>query len=214
MDSSRELLVVATLGLALAAAPLAFAEDDGRGRELFQLCAQCHGAAGEGNRTVLAPAIAGHGRWYIQRQLEKFRSGVRGAHPDDVGGLRMYPMSLWLRRDADLEAVAAYAASLAPVWPEPQIEDGDPERGQALGMLCVTCHGADGSGNQQLGGPSLQGSDWYLLTQLRNFKARIRGGNPADVQGAQMYPMANVLADEQAMKDVLAYIRTLRQPAR
>ena len=29
-----------------------------------------------------------------------------------------------------------------------------------------------------------------------------------------MYPMANVLADEQAMKDVLAYIRTLRQPAR
>ena len=76
MDSSRELFAVATLGLALAVVPPAFAEVDGR--ELFQLCAQCHGAAGEGNRTALAPAIAGYGRWYIQRQLEKFRSGVRG----------------------------------------------------------------------------------------------------------------------------------------
>ncbi len=210
MDSSRELLLAATLGLALAAAPVAFAEDDARGRELFQLCAQCHGTAGEGNRMYLAPAIAGHAQWYIQRQLEKFRSGVRGKHPDDVGGLRMHPMSLSLRRDEDLVAVAAYVASLALVRPQPQIEDGDPERGKALAAVCGTCHGADASGNEQLGGPSLHGSDWYLLTQLQNFKARIRGGDPRDVQGAQMYPMANVLVDEQAMKDVIAYIRTLR----
>jgi len=205
--------VAATLGLVLAAAPLVWAEDADHGRELFQLCAQCHGAGGEGNRTARAPAIAGHDQWYIQRQLEKFRSGVRGTHPDDVGGLRMYPMSLWLRRDEDLMAVAAYTASLAPVWPEPQVDGGDPERGAALGALCVTCHGADAGGNEQLGGPSLHGSDWYLLTQLKNFKARIRGGDPADVQGVQMYPMANVLPDEQAMKDVLAYVRTLRRSA-
>lgn len=210
MDSSRQLLLAATLGLALAAAPVAFAEDDARGPELFQLCAQCHGTAGEGNRMYLAPAIAGQARWYIQRQLEKFRSGVRGTHPDDVGGLRMHPMSLSLGRDEDLVAVAAYAASLAPVRPQPQIEGGDPNRGKALGALCVACHGADASGNEQLGGPSLHGSDWYLLTQLQNFKARIRGGDPKDVQGAQMYPMANVLVDEQAMKDVIAYLRTLR----
>ncbi len=210
MNSNRELLLAAALGLGLVAAPVATAEDAARGRELFQLCAQCHGTAGEGTRLYLAPAIAGQARWYVQRQLEKFRSGVRGTHPDDVGGLRMHPMSLSLRRDEDLADVAAYVASLARVHPQPQIGDGDPDRGKAMGALCVTCHGADASGNEQLGGPSLHGSDWYMLTQLHNFKARIRGGDPRDVRGAQMYPMANVLVDEQAMKDVIAYIRTLQ----
>jgi hypothetical protein len=49
-----------------------------------------------------------------------------------------------------------------------------------------------------------------MLTQLQNFKARVRGGNPQDVQGALMYAMSNTLVDEQAMKDVIAYIQTLK----
>jgi cytochrome c oxidase subunit 2 len=52
-------------------------------------------------------------------------------------------------------------------------------------------------------------SDWYLLTQLNNFKARIRGGHEDDIYGDQMYMIAASLIDDQAMNDVIAYINTL-----
>ena len=45
--------------------------------------------------------------------------------------------------------------------------------------------------------------------QLKKLKSRIRGGDPRDATGQQMVPMAGMLADEQAMKDVIAYIGTL-----
>ena len=51
--------------------------------------------------------------------------------------------------------------------------------------------------------------DWYVLTQLKKFKAGIRGANPADVSGATMRPMAATLPDEQAMRDVVAHIQGL-----
>jgi cytochrome c553 len=48
-----------------------------------------------------------------------------------------------------------------------------------------------------------------LLAQLKKFKDGIRGGTLADIEGSQMRPMATALADEQAMKDVVAHIATL-----
>ena len=197
--------------LALAGAP-AGAQDAARGEQLYGLCSQCHGERGEGNPDFLAPAIAGLERWYVQAQLEKFRSGLRGGHPDDVGGLRMRPMSLWLGRPEDLQAVAGYVAGLAPADPQPTVQ-GDPGRGAQHYTLCVACHLPDGKGNEALSAPSLvHTSDWYLVTQLHNYKAGIRGSRPDDATGALMRPMAMTLADEQAMKDVVAYIMTLRQP--
>ncbi len=59
-------------------------------------------------------------------------------------------------------------------------------------------------------GPSLANrSDWYLLDQLKKFKAGVRGTDPRDPIAIMMRPMAMILADEQAMKDVIAYIGTL-----
>jgi len=75
---------------------------------------------------------------------------------------------------------------------------------------CAACHGADGKGNVQMNAPPLAGQhDWYLLAQLKKFKAGHRGLNPKDVTGGQMRPMAMTLADEQAMKNVVAHIQTL-----
>ena len=34
--------------------------------ELYDGCAQCHGASGEGNSAIGAPAIAGLDRWYVK----------------------------------------------------------------------------------------------------------------------------------------------------
>ena len=58
--------------------------------------------------------------------------------------------------------------------------------------------------------PRLDGaSDWYLLSSLEKYKAGIRGGNPQNPNAVLMRGMAAQLPDEQAMKDVIAYIMTL-----
>ena len=203
------------LGFILILAALAFArgsaraQGTARGETLFEICATCHGEYGEGIRLFAAPAIAGMGQWYIQAQLEKFRTGARGAHPDDVEGLRMRPMSRTLRTEEDVAEVAAYVASLSAVS-LPRSLEGDPQKGKVLYTTCATCHGANGEGNRQLFGPSVnRTSDWYLLEQLKKYKSGVRGGNPKDTTGIMMRPMALVLPDEQAMQDVVAYMMTL-----
>ena len=206
------ILLPALLAVSLTWAGLArsVAEPDlERGAALFDMCAQCHGEAGEGLPLQLAPSIAGLEQWYVEKQLQKFRSGARGKHPADVAGLRMRPMSRWLSGDADIAAVSAYVASLSPALVVTL--DGDAARGAATYALCSACHGADGSGNQAMNSPSLiRTSDWYQLTQLENFKKGVRGG-PADPQGALMRGFATMLADDQAMKDVIAHVMTLRK---
>lgn len=189
---------------------LASARGLARGEALFGLCASCHGGDAAGNQVYLAPAIAGMDQWYIEAQLQNFRSGLRGTHPGDVGGMRMRPMSLTLRTDSDVQAVAAYVASLPRVSPAPSVAGGDPARGQALYVTCGACHGVNGEGNQQLNGPALTSlDDWYLLEQMRKYRMGARGGNLANPNGLLMRPMALALIGDQAMKDVVAYIMTL-----
>lgn len=202
------LLVAATLALCVACNP-AKPSGDALGEGLYDNCVTCHGADGSGDEVYLAPAIAGLSEWYVTSQLEKFRDHVRGAHADDEGGLRMAPMTQVFQDEGDLEAVAAYVAGMSPTNPASTL-DGDATRGQALFTPCIECHGARAEGIEAQGGPPLSGaSDWYLLTQLQNFKAGVRGADPRDTNGIRMAAMVAGLADEQAMKDVVAYIGTL-----
>ncbi len=202
---------VALVGcFALLAAVPAAADDLARGEVLFQVCSSCHGADGLGNESLRAPSIAGLGQWYVESQLYKYRTGIRGAHPEDVEGLRMRPMSRYLDSDEDVKAVAAYVASMSQAEPPESLAGGDPARGQQLYATCGACHGQAAEGNQQTFGPALnKQQDWYMLTQLQKFKSGIRGGNPQDTTGIMMRPMAMALTDEQAMRDVIAYILTL-----
>lgn len=188
----------------------ALAQDAERGEELWGLCTQCHGEFGGGNSAYLAPAIAGLPQWYGEREVNYFRDGVRGAHFDDIGGMRMRPMALSLRTEEDVAAVTAYLASLPRLDPAPELTGGDPAKGEQYYAVCATCHGQNGAGNQALNAPPLVGSsDWYLMTQLMNFKAGIRGADPRDPTGMQMRGMSYTLPDDQAILDVLAYIQTL-----
>ncbi len=197
--------------LALAASPApATAGDTARGAQLYQLCAQCHADDATGNPTIGAPSLAGLQQWYIEAQLKKFRAGLRGNHPEDMPGLRMRPMALTLRHEGDIEDVASHIASLASVRPTPLLAGGDSAKGGEYFKTCLTCHGPEAGGNQELKAPRLaQASDWYLLTQLKNFKEGRRGTDPKDAAGLLMRPMSFTLPDEQAMKDVIAYIGTL-----
>jgi cytochrome c oxidase subunit 2 len=193
---------------ALTFAPAAQA-DDGRGEALFGLCVQCHGADGGGDRLALAPAIAGLEEWYVVAQLKAFKGGQRGMHPDDVGGLRMYPMSRALKTDEDIAAVASHVASLPVPAPVRTIE-GDAATGATYYATCAACHGADGAGNQALNAPRLIGtSDWYLVEALQKYKAGIRGGTSATPNAVMMRGMALSLKDDQAIRDVVAHVLTL-----
>jgi len=218
----RKLLVAVTVLLAAGLAGVAGAEEDlSRGAETYQLCAQCHGVAGAGDALALAPAIAGMDAWYVEGQLRKFQQGYRGTHFDDLAGMRMRPMAISLMKrseeagglvpkDDEITAVSAYVASLDPADPEPTLSGGDATRGQALYGPCTACHAVDGAGNEPLGGAPLANQhDWYLLRQLEGFKSGVRGWRSDDVQGGMMRGMVSTLPDEQAMKDVIAYIQTL-----
>lgn len=209
MPSLRFLRLV-TAGALLAVACPTFAEDTPpSGEQIFALCTQCHGDAGEGKVLFRAPPIAGMAEWYVAKQLHKYKDGLRGAHADDTEGLKMRPMMRYLKDDAWLEGVASHVASLPRQLPQPTLAGGDAERGQALYAPCAACHGASGEGVQATNGAPLIGlSDWYLYASLEKYKAGVRGSDPRDTDGAVMRGMAMIVADDQAMKDVIAHIMT------
>lgn len=187
----------------------AFGTDD-RGRAVFKLCSYCHGINGEGNIKLQAPAIAGLPEWYIVAQLKKFREGVRGTHPQDFPGMRMRPMARALNGDSDVAAVAGYVAGLPRTHPVDTVV-GSIVKGETTFQVCQACHGPAGAGNKDVNAPPLAGaSDWYIINQLKAFKAGVRAGDPAkDPIGAGMRPMAMTL-DEETMNNVAAYINTFK----
>ena len=87
---------------------------------------------------------------------------------------------------------------------------GDAAAGQPLYAVCAACHGAQAEGNPALNAPKLSGQgDWYLKRQLQQFKSGARGAHEKDVFGKMMAPMAATLADDAAIDNVVAYIKTL-----
>jgi cytochrome c oxidase subunit II len=206
-------VIVFCAALACALAGRASAQDMSRGKELFSMCSHCHGASAEGDSMALAPSIAGLPAWYIVIQLNKFRDNERAGNFDDITGMRMRGMAKWLPHDSDVQSVAMYVESL-PKVKDIQLTGGDPAKGAALYAPCSGCHGLNAEGMQAVGAPPLANtSDWYLHTQLRNYQQGIRGRDPRDVAGAAMGPMSLILSDEQALKDVLAHIATLKGAA-
>lgn len=197
-------------GLSLSGCRLGTTDAATRGKEVFETCVPCHNADGSGNPAVGAPNIAGMKAWYVEKELEKFRGGVRGMQFNDVEGMRMRPMALSLTSEEDVKAVAHYVETLPPVSHHSSLP-GDPIAGQALYATCASCHGDNGAGNPDLGAPRIAGvDDWYLAEELRKFRSGVRGTNPKDREGRLMRPMARALPDEDAIRNVVAYAETLK----
>jgi len=87
--------------------------DPARGRGLYSGCAVCHGAEGEGNESLGAPALAGQNDWYLVTQLKNFLAGYRGAHPNDTYGAQMRTMVSTLRNEAGILNVVSYINTLS-----------------------------------------------------------------------------------------------------
>ena len=96
-----------------------------------------------------------------------------------------------------------------PTFAETQgLEQPDLAAGQAAYAVCASCHGAQGEGNEALNSPKIAGQQsWYVERQLKYFKEGVRGGD-GDTNGAMMMPMAMTLVDDNAIRNVAAYIAT------
>jgi len=180
------------------------------GQALYAVCSACHGVNGEGNEALNAPSLTGLEPWYIRRQVNYYKNGVRGADTDVIG-LTMAPMAAVLADDAAINNVAAYIDTL-PETSAPFTITGNVENGRALyEPTCGICHSEDGEGIWAVNAPALAGmNDWYLVRQLQNFKSGVRGAHQNDEYGFQMTSMVTALRDDEAINDVVSYINTLR----
>jgi cytochrome c oxidase subunit II len=185
------------------------AGDPVAGQASYALCAACHGPDGQGLLALNSPKLSGQEGWYLRRQIQYFKNGVRGTAEGDTFGATMAPIMAAVPDDQTIENIVAYIQTLPSVVPERSVI-GDLEEGEELYGTCTACHGDDASGNWALNAPGLADmTDWYLVRQLTNFREGIRGRHPGDAYGDQMRMMADIFADEQAINDVVAYINTL-----
>ena len=93
------------------------AGDAAKGESLYHTCAACHGPAGEGIWTTSAPRLAHMSDWYLERQLQNFRQGVRGKHPQDFYGAQMAFLANSLKDEHAVADVMAYINTLKSVAP-------------------------------------------------------------------------------------------------
>jgi cytochrome c oxidase subunit 2 len=175
----------------------------------FVHCTVCHGVQLMGNQTIKAPRLSGMEPWYVAMQLRNYRDGIRGLHEGDAFGIDMQPMAAALT-DEQIDEVAEFVAANRSPAPEVTVS-GDIDKGKALYSTCAACHGADGKGNESMASPDLTTTnDWYLVTQLENYRNGSRGSQSGDSYGALMRAAAQRLADDEAIMDVVAYINTLQ----
>jgi cytochrome c oxidase subunit 2 len=186
------------------------AVDPAAGKALFAPCVACHGESGSGNPQLNAPKLAGQGAWYLKRQLENFKQGLRGTPDNDVYGKQMIPFAGLLTDEAAVRNVTAYIATLPDHAPPPTVS-GNAKRGAVLFRTCAACHGEYGQGMAATNAPRLSHmSDWYLARQLKNFKDGTRGSQHHDLYGQQMAMITGIIPDAQTIDDLLAFINTLQ----
>ena len=175
----------------------------------YQACAACHGDAAQGSVELGAPALAGQDAAYLSRQLQHFKTGIRGADPRDTQGAQMKAMAATLSDD-DILLLTEYLAALPQLVPASQVT-GDLKNGNNYyHAKCGACHGGQAEGNASLNAPALASLDAiYLKAQFQNFQLGVRGTHPDDMYGRQMKMMSTTLPSDKDLDDVIAFIQSL-----
>ncbi len=181
-----------------------------KGQVYEQTCAACHGAKGEGNRELGAPSIAALPAWYVTQQLEKFRSGYRGTHPEDIHGQQMRAIALML--DENTMAEAAEKIQAMPKILTTSTDPNPPSIKRAREIFadyCMSCHRWNGSGERAFRSAPLTGlPDWYHAAQLKKYRDGWRGAHEDDQDGKKMAVIASRFDDE-TIRAMAAYIAEL-----
>lgn len=196
-----------------SALPEGYAED---GKDIYVVCAPCHGPEGQGGAHGDYPRLAGLSIEYLASQLRSFKARERINIP-------MYPFTVERElSDQDVLDVSAYIAEMKLDTRLPDMGEnvdgyvrlmatkrvlqiprapGDVEKGAALYKEgCARCHGEKGEGRPH--DPPLAGQyTKYLKKQFRDIRS-----------DARLHPRPKRLItplSEQDEQDLLAYLSTL-----
>lgn len=171
------------------------AEQVSEGRKLFLAnCASCHGTNGEGSN--VAPSVIGVGAAAVDFQV------ATGRMPGQASGPQLEKKPVQFTEE-QIEAMAAYVASLAP-GPEIPAEEylaltGDPSRGGELFRInCAMCHNAVGAGGALTQGkyaPALEG-----VTERHIYEAMTTGP-----QNMPVFNDANLTPEDK--RDIITYLK-------
>lgn len=116
----KQIPVIARYINSLPGKPIEPIPDEGdvvSGERLFmENCAACHRYNGYGEKAFRSPPLTGLSNWYVQAQLEKFRTGQRGGHELDLDGAKMREMAQALGKRSEVDIIA-YLAELAKKHP-------------------------------------------------------------------------------------------------
>jgi cytochrome c553 len=81
-------------------------------KQYISKCGACHGGKGWGNEALFTPRLTGVGDAYLIRQVQNFRSGLRGAFENAKYGQQMAMMAKTVS-DEELKDVVAFLNELA-----------------------------------------------------------------------------------------------------
>lgn len=82
------------------------------GKQHYTPCAACHGYNAEGNESLRAPALTGLDDWYLIRQLENYKSGIRGGDPADTYGRQMQASAALLTDEQAIRDIVSYITTI------------------------------------------------------------------------------------------------------
>lgn len=76
------------------------------------VCGACHGPGAVGIESLHSPRLVGLQDWYLERQLNNFRQGIRGKEEGDVYGAQMQLIAESIPDDQTVLDLIAYINSL------------------------------------------------------------------------------------------------------
>ena len=174
------------------------------GKVLYQSCMLCHSL----QEMQRGPILDGMESWYVLEQLEKFKKGIRGKNPNNRAEHLMGASMERLENLDEMKTVSNYVQNLPKKRHLTTIK-ADQKNGRLLYQKCAVCHGHDAKGIKIKKSPSLRTQeDWFLLDQLRKYKAGLRGNHPDDTYGRIMAESVKNWKDSD-LKDVVVYLNNL-----
>ena len=99
--------------------------DLANGREAYrEHCMECHRYNGHGEMVFKSASLAGLPAWYLEAQMQKYLTGIRGYHPGDETGAKMRAMSIRPESPEELKDIIAYITTLSEEYPVEKMKRG------------------------------------------------------------------------------------------
>lgn len=188
---------------------------DMTGVQPWDLCGECHGLDGAGNR-IKFPRLAGQDQSYLMSELLDFRADRR---INDDGQMQETTHEL---TEKDIPRVAHWYAKQTAPWPTPTIEaKPDLARARQLAIsgdkdipACLSCHSAASLGmlDESFDAPRIAGQwGYYIAKELTDYRDGHRTNDPKRIMrkiaqrlsGTEIVSLAIFLSQNPALHELV-----------